>query len=468
MKKQTKTLIILLAVLVVLAAGAFAAKMLTKEPAAEPEAAEDYTVLFSAEAAEITEFSYTAGDEKLIFKNTAEGWVSAEDPEMPLDTDKLAAMVSALTEIRGYKQIDTEEDFGFAENAVEIGVRTSDRAFYCTVGNVNSTIDKAYLMTDDGTIYTTDSVMRSEFTAPLGDLLLADTMPEIDPASITGVNVIKVEDGYYEIRKTEERELYYRFSYVMDNDHGTTPLDDTAVSNFFSTASAPYLTCEKYALTEQELMDFGFYHPAATMTITYTEPDAEGNETEKTYSIDFGTTYTDEASSTERRYVMLKDSEMLFSVVEASAQELLSPDLSALAPGYLAQMDFSELTKFSFDIEGKAHTMLMEKVDEEKVYTLDGKEISSAFLESFFLDLVLMTSEGGYAEELPAEAPVVSAEFVLQNDNGTQEHTLNIYEYNENFCIAEFSGRQDKILVSIRDYNRLLESYAELQENAAR
>ncbi len=466
MKKQTKTLIILLAVLVVLAAGFFAVKALTKEPEAAPETAEEYAALFAADASEITEFSYTVDGEKLSFKNTADGWVSAEDPEMPLNTEKLASMVTALTEIRGYKQIDTQEDFGFAEGSVEIGVRTADGAFFCTVGNVNSTIGKAYLMTDDGTIYTTDPAMRSEFTDPLGSLLLADAMPAIDAASITGITVKNGEEQF-EIVKCDERELYYRFRYILENAQGKTPLDETALNTYLTSATAPYLTCENYAPTAEELSAAGFDDPAV-LTIAYEEQTDEENAVTKTYQLFFGKTYADEASDIDRRYVMLEDSEMLFYIVESAAEQLLSPVLSDLAPSYLAQMDFSELTKFSFDIEGNAHTMLMEKPADEKVYTLDGKELNYAFLESFFLDLTLMTSEGGYAEELPAEAPAVSAEFTQQTDNGVQEYTLNIYKYNENFCIADFSGRQDKMLVSVRDYNRLLDSYAELQENAAR
>jgi len=467
MKKQTKTLIILLAVLVLLAAGFFAVKALTKESEeSEPQAAEEYTVLFSAEVSDITEFSYTAEGEKLTFKSTENGWVYADDPDMPIDSEKLSAMVSALSEIKAYKKIDTDEDFGFAENAVEISVKTTSGVYNCTVGNKNDLIDKAYLLTDKSEIYTTDSAMRSEFTDTLEDLLLADAMRAIDPGSITNISVKNAENSF-EIAKTDERELYYRFSYILENDLGKTPLDDTKVNSYLAGIAAPYLTCEDYAPTEEELSAAGFDDPAV-LTITYTETDEEENETTKNYQLYFGGTYTDEVSAVNRRYVMLEDSDMLFYIMDASAESMIAPVLADIAPTYLAQMSFSEVTKFSFVLDGESHIAVMEEKDGEKICMLDGKELNSAFVESFFLDLTLLTSEGGYYELMPMEDPEISAEFTLKTEKGTDDYRLRIYEHNANFCIAEFSGRQDDMLVSIRDYNKIFDSLEELKENAAR
>jgi len=147
---------------------------------------------------------------------------------------------------------------------------------------------------------------------------------------------------------------------------------------------------------------------------------------------------------------------------------MIAPVLADIAPTYLAQMSFSEVTKFSFVLDGESHIAVMEEKDGEKICMLDGKELNSAFVESFFLDLTLLTSEGGYYELMPMEDPEISAEFTLKTEKGTDDYRLRIYEHNANFCIAEFSGRQDDMLVSIRDYNKIFDSLEELKENAAR
>ena len=79
-----------------------------------------------------------------------------------------------------------------------------------------------------------------------------------------------------------------------------------------------------------------------------------------------------------------------------------------------------------------------------------------------------MPTEGGYTDALPAAAPVITADFLLNINETEESYSLEIYEYNSNFCIAAFSGRQDVALVSTRDVNTLYDSLAELNENAAR
>jgi len=206
-----------------------------------------------------------------------------------------------------------------------------------------------------------------------------------------------------------------------------------------------------------------------TVSLTYETED--GEEKEHAFGYTLGKEFTEKKEDGEEvtyRYVMLDHSDMLFHVNKQVIDGYLDYDLSEIAPLALCEMSFLQLREFTFTIDGETHTAIRETVDEETTCYYDGEEVNYGYVESFFLDMTKMQSEGGYNGEIPNGKPLAEAKFTIECYDELTDYTLEIYEYDANFCIGVFSGRQDMMLVSIRDVNLLQDSFEELTENVAR
>lgn len=470
MKKTTRTIIILLAALVLLAGAFLAVKLLNKEPEEEVPAEESYTVLFSADPATITEIAYTYQGEEIALLRKDGGWALKDAPDFPIDPALIDAMATELAEIKLYKEIQTEENLGFADDGIDITVKAAENCHF-VLGMINNQIDKGYLLTDTSVIYTVPSTLRKAFQYTRDALLLADAMPEIYAVAVRTMEVSSGENAYT-IRKNAEQVSYYSYEYTLENALGSTPLDPEKTENFLFAATAPRLECVDPSPDAATVGEAGFVEDGdlATVKFTYISTTEEGEELTHTYTYFIGKSFTETENGEETvyHYVMLEDSPMLFRITDNYGGRILSPALSDLAPAELCRMEFSQIREFAFTVKGESHKSAREKTEDETVCYLDGKEINYGYVESFFLDLVQMPTEGSYTDALPASEPVITAEFLLNINDTEESYSLAIYEYNSNFCIAVFSGRQDVALVSTRDVNTLYDCLAELNENAAR
>lgn len=471
MKKNSKILLILLAVFVLLIGIFLAVKLLnTASEDVEESTDETFTTLFTIDESDISEIRYTYGQESISLIRQEDTWQFADDPDFPVDSARINTMLSELAEVKLYQQIDSEEDFGFASDGIDVTV-TAGETFHFVLGMENSQISKVYLLTDSSEIYTTAVSLKKAFSFAKEDLLLADEMPEIATEDILSMTVENGENSYT-ISNVEEQFTYYSYSYRMENSAGTTPLDSEKTQNFLLNVTDPQFYCDDPTPDASEVSEAGFDQPV-TISFTYaveTEADEDGEtETEEySYRIFLGNEFIEQETGNVYRYLMLEDSSMLFYLTKDVADDILSPTLSELTPDAMCEISFYQLRDFSFTFDDESHTATRKTVDDETVCTFDGTEVNYGYIESFLLDLTNIQSEGACTEELLAGTPIFTAHFVVEYEDTSAEYDLEIYEYNANFHVASFSGRQDKMLISNRDVSAISDSLAELKENIAR
>ena len=187
--KRGKKLLILAAVLIVVAGGAFAALEFIPDEEAEVTESE---VIYSLDAATLTNLSWTCDGETVSFDYNGEDWTYADDADFPLDPTRLNTMLSTLEEVTASKTIEAADDlaqYGLEEPECTITV-TADAETVISVGSETSLDGLRYVSIGDGSVYLVDSGIYSSFSYGLYDLVAEEAIGDAPFAVINA-------DDYY-------------------------------------------------------------------------------------------------------------------------------------------------------------------------------------------------------------------------------------------------------------------------------
>lgn len=194
MKKQSRHFIILIAVLVVLAAGYFIL-MQYNEHQQEKEANQtEGEVLAELTLDEIERFSYVYEGETHTFeKKTVEAqeetesqWVAAEDSSLQLDQSRLDTMAGKFIHVVAQDTVTGVTDlsqYGLEEPSNVLHWETAEKSYTYYVGDYNTIAGVYYLCEPDtDTVYTVKSSMVLGFNYSLEDLVVEEEVSSEEAA----------------------------------------------------------------------------------------------------------------------------------------------------------------------------------------------------------------------------------------------------------------------------------------------
>lgn len=278
MKKQSKTLIILAAVLAVLIVGYNIIKAVSgsieQKKSAEAEAESLANIIYVNSLEEFYSISF----EEFTFEYLeADGTWNYSDSEFPLDSsliETIAAEFLELTASREISDADTMESYGLAEPAYEIVFTDAD-------GNeesfqIGNAVDSEYYVmvnNDDSVIYTCTFTALSYLDYELNDFALIEDISELwssNPVSYyftDGTDSVLLENTTEEDTDTEEWNV-------------TKNIDDTFlatdnIDSVESTLGFAYEGLAAYAVSDDELAACGLDSPLFTLVIKYEGDDSE-------------------------------------------------------------------------------------------------------------------------------------------------------------------------------------------------
>ena len=264
--KRGKKLLILAAVLIVVAGGAFAALEFIPDEEAEVTESE---VIYSLDAATLTNLSWTCDGETVSFDYNGEDWTYADDADFPLDPTRLNTMLSTLEEVTAAKTIEAADDlaqYGLEEPECTITV-TADTETVISVGSETSLDGLRYVSIGDGSVYLVDSGIYSSFCYGLYDLVAKEAIPDMsDLVSFTAERA----SGTLAIDYLEDSGLAYsdRYTYFADDGGEYTALDSTLAGDFVSQITGlTWGECVDYKAGLKDLADYGLDAPAVTVTV---------------------------------------------------------------------------------------------------------------------------------------------------------------------------------------------------------
>ena len=142
--------------------------------------AEETILLADLDASAATELRFRNRDksgEWIVFTKSGDTW-QAEDPHFPLNTERVTAMVSAISSIAANRSVDegTAADYGLDDPAVAIEVTYNGNTTYkYAIGDRNSFNGEYYFQNDDGKFYMIAAGLLPYFQYSLEDLVTLDT-----------------------------------------------------------------------------------------------------------------------------------------------------------------------------------------------------------------------------------------------------------------------------------------------------
>lgn len=157
MKKQTKQLIVLVIICILLVVALFVLKNINQKEAEKEEDGQSIT-LKTIPPEEITAFSYLFNGETYSYTKTDDEWKYDGDTSLELDESQIEDMLSTITTIEAEEEItdaDGPEEYGLAEPFETITIQQGDKTTHIYVGDYNDIVSAYYFMLDDSeTIYT--------------------------------------------------------------------------------------------------------------------------------------------------------------------------------------------------------------------------------------------------------------------------------------------------------------------------
>ena len=462
--KRAKKLLILLGVLIVVCAAAFAASKLNPELNTGSDDTESSAV-FTLDADSVTSlsFRYTGS---LSFERDGGTWYSNDDPDFPLDSSRIDRMVSAISSISAERTIDEPaelSEYGLSNPICQVTVSTgSSGQSVLSFGSEAELGGSRYMSTGDSKVYLVDKNIIDSFDCGLYDLVTKELLP--DMSNIVSFTV-ESGDSRYELDHIENSGLAYSDGYVWFYKDGDDYLTlDTALTNAF-TGKITGLTwgdCVNYKANDDDLRAYGLAEPTAVVRVNYIESsevatnmtDSNGStiydtqETEHTFRLEIGR-YLD-----DKCYARIAGSQMVYLIDGTICDNLLHATYESLQPDEVLDMDWDTVDSVDIDLGSDPVSFTKsENADGEAVWLLDGEEKE---LQPILDRLNEMLPSDSGSEKEPGTSMLLSFTFHRNTDTFSTV-VLEFYDYDSGSCLVSLDGTA-RLLVARSDLSALLDS----------
>lgn len=278
----------------------------------EAEKEKEETV-YVTEEEDITKLSYKTGAEIMSFTKTNDQWVYDTDTKIPMDQDAVqtvADAVGSLIAVRELSNPDELSDYGLDAPSYTINYTREDGS--SEVLNIGNAVgDNYYASKESGeSVYTVSGDLLSNFEFDIAAYVKHEEVPSIGSDNLKKVIVeTKGEKTEY----TEEEQLEQ-----LAGGFGALTLED----------------CANYHATEKELKSYGLDQAnRTTVTAVYEDSNSEekefvlyignvSNEESEDSSDEFGLDESEETDEEITRYIVRKDSDMVYLEGEAVIENM--------------------------------------------------------------------------------------------------------------------------------------------------
>lgn len=279
MKKQTRTLIILAAVLVVVVAAYFGISAWNRsQDEAKTKAAEDSAIPL-VRLTDVTSISLEYPDETLNFTKDVDGvWEYADDPAFPLDETLLVSLEGELSNLDALRSFDNQDGYsayGLEEPAIRLTAETSSGgSFVLNIGNISGSGSGyyAYVQSDD-LIYTVSEELVTSLSYTLMDMAAVETFPALTEENITSINLFlngRILDITKDTQSDESDELTYTWYLQLDGESAEIPSDSSALQSMISELGAlSFDSLYSYTADSETLASCSLDSPAYILTVGY-------------------------------------------------------------------------------------------------------------------------------------------------------------------------------------------------------
>lgn len=327
MTKQTKTLTVLAAALVV-CGGAYAALRVWNDRQAQID-----DTVYVTQLSDLTALSLTNGQGELSFTKAEDAWQYDGDDAFPADQEAVEDLAEQIGSLAAIRVIDDPEDlsaYGLDEPALQASVTAGDgTAVTLLLGDVSDSYCYAK-RTDSDTVYT----ISTDLPENLESLELLDlaAIPDFPDLGTDTISSLTWESGgtTLTLTKTENEDSSADASSSSEETepawdvNGTAiPSDNSAFTSLMAQISSlAFDACYDYKGEAETLAECGLDTPVGVLTVTY----GEGETLTLTIgALDgAGDSYYAQLSGDPAVYLLSADS--VDTLVSLSAQELTAAE----------------------------------------------------------------------------------------------------------------------------------------------
>ncbi len=437
--KRTKRLLILLGVLVLCCAVAFAVTGIQERTEAIRNAEE---VILSLDPADVQAVSWEINEITLGFcRNSSGEWVWNDDEAFPVDQSALSDMLSIFESFTAAFAIENVTDFaqyGLTAPQCTIQLELCEGSVTLELGDYSKMDSQRYVSLGDGCVYLVRNDPLDTFDVERDDLLDHDELAVFD--QITSIS-FDAADGYT-ITYLEDSSASYCEDdvYYWEN----RPLNTSSVDTYLRYLS--YMTLTDYVTynaTEEELSAFGLSDPALTVSVTHIVTGESDNKAESVFTVHIG--LVAEESETEdpttTAYARVGDSKIIYRLAEDDKETVLSYTYNELRHANVFTADFEAVYQLDISLEGNRYSFVKTVVSseesgtEETVWTYEEAEIEISDVQSALNSLRAET----FSEAAPEGQQEIGLTIHMENDYADTMEIL-LYRVDGTVCLCQVNG----------------------------
>lgn len=304
MSKNMRTIIILLAVLVLFIGIFIGLNIYNTHNVAKQEAEAEASVISIGNIIDGQYISITMGGVTYEYLNTGESWTYVQDENFPLVDSYLAAVVDAALDLQAEREIEITEAlevYSLDEDSC-LAIRIMDSENNIFALNIGAPIgdgSRYYAKDPDlDTIYIIDNTLPEAAGFDLYDMIEIESFGSFEPTDITEMT-ITVGEQQIVYRQETTTETVATGKY--DEDTGEELYDENIISQWYDASSGEaalmedstvpaslaelaaefeFSSCKNYDASESLMKDSGLASPTATITVVWT--DISGKEMSQT------------------------------------------------------------------------------------------------------------------------------------------------------------------------------------------
>ena len=337
MTKQTKTLTVLAAALVV-CGGAYAALRVWNDQQAQLD-----DTVYVTQLSDFTALSFTNGQGELSFTKAEDAWQYDGDASFPADQEAVEDLAEQVGSLAAIRVIDDPEDlsaYGLDEPTLQASVTAGDgTAVTLLLGDVSDSYCYAK-RTDSDTVYTVSTDLPENLESlELLDLAAIPGFPDLGTDTISsltwesGGTTLTLTKTETETAGTESGDSSADASSSSESVEETEPAWDvngTAIPSDNSTftslmaqiSSLAFDACYDYKGEADTLAECGLDTPVGLLTVTY----GEGETLTLTIGALDGTGDSYYAQLSDDQAVYLLSADSVDTIISLSAQELTAAE----------------------------------------------------------------------------------------------------------------------------------------------
>ena len=313
MTKQTKTLTVLAAALVV-CGGAYAALRVWNDRQAQID-----DTVYVTQLSDLTVLSLINGQGELSFTKAEDVWQYDGDDAFPADQEAVEDLAEQVGSLAAIRVIDDPEDlsaYGLDEPALQVSVTAGDgTAVTLLLGDVSDSYCYAK-RTDSDTVYTVSTDLPENLESL--ELLDLAAIPDFPDLGTDTISSLTWESGgtTLTLTKTETEPAW-------DVNGTAIPSDNSAFTSLMAQISSlAFDACYDYKGKAETLAECGLDTPVGVLTVTYGESETL---TLTIGALDgTGDSYYAQLSGDPAVYLLSADS--VDSLISLSAQELTAAE----------------------------------------------------------------------------------------------------------------------------------------------